>query len=104
MYVYDPLLNITEDKQHLVVGGEVHLWSEQTDPVNLDEMIWPRAAAAGEVLWSGRKDAAGTNRSLIHAAPRLNEWRERLVHRRVSAHPIQPLWCTQEDDPETCAM
>jgi N-acetyl-beta-hexosaminidase len=104
MYSYDPLVNITAEKQHLIVGGEVHMWTEQTDPVNLDGMIWPRAAAAGEVLWSGRKDAAGTNRSLIAAAPRLAEWRERLVNRGVAAGPVQPLWCTQEDDPDSCAL
>ena len=35
-------------------GGEVHMWNEQTDPVNLDSRVWPRAAAAAEVLWSGK--------------------------------------------------
>jgi hexosaminidase len=29
--------------------GEVHIWSEQTDPINLDDMVWPRTSAAGEV-------------------------------------------------------
>ncbi len=27
-----------------------HMWSEQTDPASLDGMVWPRAAAAAEVL------------------------------------------------------
>lgn len=102
MYSYDPLHQIAPADEHLVLGGEVHMWSEQTDPVNLDEMVWPRAAAAAEVLWSGRRDAAGTNRSLIAAAPRLAEWRERLVNRGVLAGPVQMIWCTQ-NDPDACA-
>ena len=102
MYSYDPVFNISAADQHLVLGGEVHMWSEQTDPTNLDDMLWPRAAAAGEVLWSGRTDAAGTNRSLLTAAPRLAEWRERLVRRGITAGPVQMIWCTQHD-PNDCA-
>ena len=102
MYSYDPLHDIPAANQHLVLGGEVHMWTEQTDPVNLDEMIWPRAAAAAEVLWSGRQDATGTNRSLIAAAPRLAQWREHLVARGVQAGPVQMIWCTA-NDPNDCA-
>ena len=70
------------------------MWSEQTDPVNLDEVVWPRAAAAAEVLWSGAKDALGKNRSQVEASPRLAEWRERLVKRGVGAGPVQMVYCT----------
>ncbi|KAI9824854.1 MAG: N-acetyl-glucosamine-6-phosphate deacetylase [Thelocarpon impressellum] len=103
MYSYDPLFNIPAESTHLVLGGEVHMWNEQTDRVSLDHMVWPRAAAAAEVLWSGRKDTAGTNRSLLTAAPRLNEWRERLVARGVAAAPIQMIYCTQ-NDPSSCGQ
>lgn len=72
------------------------MWAEQTDPVNLDRMIWPRGSAAAEVLWSGAKDAEGKNRSQIDASPRLSEMRERLVARGVGAEPIQMLYCTME--------
>ena len=51
MYSLDPLAGIPEELSHLVVGGEAHIWSEQTDTVNLDRMVWPRACAAAEVLW-----------------------------------------------------
>lgn len=37
----------------LVLGAEIHLWSELTDAVNLDGKLWPRTSAAAEVLWSG---------------------------------------------------
>ena len=35
------------------------MWAEQTDPVNVDRMIWPRAAAAAEVLVAAGAFARG---------------------------------------------
>lgn len=98
MYSYDPHSGVPTSDQHLVIGGEAHIWAEQTDPVNLDRMVWPRAAAAAEVLWSGAKDAQGQNRSQIEAAPRLSELRERLVARGVMAEPVQMIFCLQGKD------
>jgi hexosaminidase len=72
------------------------MWSEQTDPVNLDRMVWPRAAAAAEILWSGAKDGEGRNRSQIEASPRLAEMRERLVAQGIGAEPVQMPYCTME--------
>lgn len=95
IYSYDPLYNIPPNSTHLVLGGEIHMWSEQTDPVILDSMIWPRACAVGEVLWSGAKDAQGMNRSQVEASPRLGEMRERMVLRGVGAGPVQMVYCTQ---------
>ena len=96
MYSYDPLEGVPANETDLVVGGVVAIWSEQTDPVNLDRMVWPRAGAAAEVLWSGAKDASGQNRSQVEASPRLSDMRERLVARGVSAEPIQMPFCTQD--------
>lgn len=94
IYSYDPHSGVPEKDQHLVVGGEAHIWSEQTDPVNIDRVLWPRAAAAAEVLWSGAKDPmTGQNRSQVTAAPRLSDMRERLVARGVMAEPIQMPFC-----------
>lgn len=95
IYSYDPLSGIPANATHLVLGGEVHMWSEQTDGINLDDMIWPRASAAGEVLWSGAKNEAGENRSQVEASPRLSEIRERMVLRGVRARPVQMVFCTQ---------
>lgn len=53
IYSYDPLgglHNATEREKKRVLGGEVHMWSEMTDPVNMDVEIWPRASAAAEVI------------------------------------------------------
>jgi hexosaminidase len=79
------------------------MWSEQTDAVNLDDNVWPRASAAGEVLWSGRQDASGQNRSQITAAPRLAEMRERMLSRGVKVGPVQMIFCTQANATE-CAL
>jgi len=103
VYSYDPLAGVPANQTSLVMGGEVHIWSEQTDPVNLDDMVWPRASAAGEVLWSGRQDASGQNRSQIEASPRLAEFRERMVLRGVRAGPVQMVFCTQNNATE-CSL
>lgn len=85
-----------------MLGGEVAVWSETIDATNLDTLVWPRASAAGEVLWSGRRDpATGQNRTQMEAAPRLNEFRERMVLRGVRASPVQMTFCTQ-GTPEEC--
>jgi len=126
-YSFDPLAGIAKSEAHLVLGGECHIWSEQTDPVNLDDMVWPRASkynpmithfnlrkgwrlmimvmagAVGEVLWSGRQDSSGQNRSQITAAPRLAEMRERMVARGIRAGPVQMVFCTQNDAHE-CSL
>lgn len=39
MYTLDPLEGVPENLTHLVIGGEAHIWSEQTDTVNLDKMV-----------------------------------------------------------------
>lgn len=95
IYEFDPLAGIPDNLTHLVLGGEIHSWSEQTDPANADGKIWPRAAAAAEVLWSGPKDAEGNNRSQIEVSPRLADMRERLLARGVAAEPVHMPFCTQ---------
>ncbi|KAI5210055.1 putative cytochrome 52A4 [Aureobasidium subglaciale] len=97
MYAYDPLEGVPANLTHLVLGGEVHIWSEQTDPVNVDRQVWPRACAAAEVLWSGAKDDQGQNRSQITASPRLSEMRERLVAKGIGAEPIQMPFSDEEN-------
>ncbi|KAH8676847.1 putative cytochrome 52A4 [Tricladium varicosporioides] len=101
VYSYDPLAGVPQDQVSLVLGGEVHIWSEQTDPVNLDDMVWPRASAAGEILWSGRQDANGQNRSQLDAAPRLAEMRERMVVGGIKCGPVQMVFCTQNNSTES---
>ncbi|KAH8880685.1 hypothetical protein GQ53DRAFT_522688 [Thozetella sp. PMI_491] len=104
IYSHDPVGGLTDEEAKNVLGGEVAVWSETIDPINMDSIIWPRAAAAAEVLWSGRVDPkTGQNRSQIEAAPRLNELRERMVARGVGASPIQMPWCSQAANGTECS-
>ncbi|KAF5023157.1 hypothetical protein F66182_4790 [Fusarium sp. NRRL 66182] len=102
MYSHDPRAGLSKEAAELVLGGEVAVWTESIDSVTLDSIVWPRAAVMGEVLWSGRTDASGQNRSQYEAAPRLAELRERMVARGVGASPVQMPFCTQGNATE-CA-
>ncbi|KAL8725425.1 MAG: hypothetical protein Q9166_007357 [cf. Caloplaca sp. 2 TL-2023] len=88
---------ITSNATSLILGAEIHAWSELIDPTNFDSVVWPRAAAAAENLWSGNTDSEGKNRSLVEVGGRLGEWRERMVGRGVGAGVVQMVWCEQED-------
>jgi len=96
VYSFDIVNGLTPEQSRLIIGGEVCLWTEQVDPQNLDRMLWPRASAAAEVLWSG-KDAQGENRKWKDAYPRYWDMRVRLVDRGIAAEPLQPLFCANED-------
>ena len=93
IYTYNPLENISSEFEHLIEGGEVLMWSEQTDSYDLETKVWPRAAAAAEVLWSGpRKESM-----LADASMRLGEWRERVVtDLDIRMSPVQNTWCLME--------
>ena len=88
VYSYDPLDNIPESLQDLLIGGEVHLWSELTDSITLDGMLWPRAAAAAEVMWRGPG-----SRPTEDTTRRLAFLRERLVARGIAAGMVTMEWC-----------
>lgn len=99
--VYNPLKDIPEDKYHLVVGGEVHLWTELTDSVTLDFMLWPRAAAAAEMMWRG-----GPGKEKVEVGEpttrRLAVMRERLVKRGIRAGVVQLEWALR--NPGECVQ
>jgi len=49
-YSNEPLANITNPKQQrLVLGGEVCMWGEHIDASDIQQTIWPRAAAAAGI-------------------------------------------------------
>ncbi|EEQ92529.1 hypothetical protein RJZ56_006522 [Blastomyces dermatitidis] len=94
MYMYNPLEGISEDLHHLIEGGETHMWSEHVDPIVLDMMVWPRAAAAAEVLWSGPR----TTNQIQDASYRLSEWRERaVIDLGVGASLAQMTYCLMRE-------
>lgn len=46
-YTAEPVEGINDaSKQELVLGGEVCMWGETADTSNVQQTIWPRAAAA----------------------------------------------------------
>lgn len=71
----------------LVLGGEVAIWSEQTDDQSVENRIFPRADAFAERLWSN------PDSGWYEAQPRLLHQRHRLVRRGVRADRLQPEWC-----------
>ncbi|MEO6201438.1 MAG: beta-N-acetylhexosaminidase [Cryobacterium sp.] len=52
---FDPMPDgVDESLRALIRGGQGNVWSEHLDsPRAVDYMLWPRACALGEALWSG---------------------------------------------------
>ncbi|XP_059163541.1 uncharacterized protein LOC131946628 [Physella acuta] len=72
-----------------VLGGEAAFWSEYFTNENLIPMMWPRASAAAERLWSNKEV-----KNLDKAAERLAEHRCRMIKRGISAGEISgPGYC-----------
>ncbi|PKA56355.1 Beta-hexosaminidase 1 [Apostasia shenzhenica] len=94
-YTSEPLegINVTS-QQELVLGGEVCMWGETTDTSDVQQTIWPRAAAAAERLWSSIEatSAGGLNDTVLH---RLQYFRGLLNHRGVPAAPVTNRYARQ---------
>jgi N-acetyl-beta-hexosaminidase len=76
------------------LGGEISMWTEQVDDLNIESQMWPRAGAAAERLWSGQDVT-----DLAAAATRLSAFRCRLVSRfHVRAGPIWSDYCSATAD------
>lgn len=99
IYSFDPY-NGTEgikNGKERIAGGETALWGEQTDDANLESLLWPRAASAAEVFWTGESakvNGSKQKRTATDALPRLLEARGRLRSIGIRAAPLQPQWCT----------
>jgi len=74
-----------------ILGGEVAMWTEQTDDSALDSRLWPRSAAFAERMWSNPSE------SWRHAETRMIHQRQRLVQRGIHADRLQPEWCHQNE-------
>lgn len=73
-----------------VVGGEAAMWGELVDENNLDQKVWPRAAAVAERLWTN----PSTNNTVQN---RMLEFRQRLIKRGITPESISPGWCAQNE-------
>ncbi|XP_061372251.1 beta-hexosaminidase 1-like [Gastrolobium bilobum] len=88
VYTAEPLEGIQKvSEQKLVLGGEVCMWGETADTSDVQQTIWPRAAAAAERLWSPRDSTSAGNINLT-ALPRLQYFRCLLNRRGVPAAPV----------------
>ena len=79
--------NVTTSQLKGVLGGETTMWNVCVDAVNFDSVVWPRAAAAAEVLWSPR---AATQNSTA-AMHRMEVHRCRLLDLGVNAAPLSTM-------------
>lgn len=87
-YTAEPQQDIADVSQRkLVIGGEVCMWSEVADTSNVQQTIWPRAAAAAERLWSTYEAVSSGNINET-ALPRLQYFRCLLNRRGVQAAPV----------------
>lgn len=88
VYNAEPLEGITDvNQQKLVLGGEVCMWGETADTSDIQQTIWPRAAAAAERLWS-RKEATSSGNITETVLPRLQYFRCLLNMRGIQAAPV----------------
>lgn len=78
VYAFEPVpADLPVDKQHHILGGQANIWTEYIpDEAKLDYMVFPRATAMAEVLWSLKRqrdfqDFAGR---LIEHFPRLEAY------------------------------
>uniref|UniRef100_A0A1I7XLQ8 beta-N-acetylhexosaminidase n=1 Tax=Heterorhabditis bacteriophora TaxID=37862 RepID=A0A1I7XLQ8_HETBA len=80
----------------LVLGGEAVIFGEFIDGTNLIQILWPRASAVAERLWSDPSVTASADL----AWPRLHEMRCRLIRRGFPAQPPNnPDYCPYEWNP-----
>lgn len=76
--------NIDEQYKKNILGGEVCMWAETVDISDWFNTVWPRAAAAGERLWSQDADL----NDIDSAKLRLMWFRCLLNRRGINAAPV----------------
>ncbi|XP_042036863.1 beta-hexosaminidase 3-like isoform X1 [Salvia splendens] len=101
-YSNEPLTNITDPKQQaLVLGGEVCAWAEHIDASDIEQTIWPRAAAAAERLWTPYDKLAKDPEKV---KSRLSYFRCLLNQRGVAAAPLDGLGREAPVEPASCYL
>jgi len=74
-YILEPVpTGLTPAQEALVIGGQACMWTEQVDHNTFDAIVWPRASATAERLWSPKNINNSTE-----AGYRLMDHRCRLV-------------------------
>ena len=85
----NPKALLSKAQARLVIGGEVSLWGEEINEVNLASKAWPRSSAFSERMWSARN---GT-KDVTDAGLRLVRMYCKLAARGIGASPISPGSC-----------
>ncbi|GAB2277138.1 Beta-hexosaminidase 3 [Dionaea muscipula] len=99
-YMNEPLAGIKDPRQQaLILGGEVCMWGEHIDGSDIQQTIWPRAAAAAERLWTPYSKLAKNPREVTN---RLAHFRCLLNQRGIAAAPLAGLGRATPDDPGSC--
>ena len=75
---------VTPEQRKLLLGGEVTMWSECVDEFIFEAIVWLRASAAAEKMWSPK---AATKSADLPTGTRLALHRCRLLRRGVSVEP-----------------
>jgi hexosaminidase len=101
IYDYDFTQGLNDTQKALVQGSIAPLWSEQVDDAVISSMIWPRAAALAELVWSGNRDEHGNKRT-TELTQRILNFREYLRANGVGAAPLMPKFCAQH--PHQCDL
>ena len=83
MYEAEPTEGIDEANFDLVLGGEGCMWGETVDTSDIQETIWPRAAAIAERLWSPKDKTSSAD----DAEDRYAGFRCLLNRRGIAAAP-----------------
>lgn len=100
IYDYDFELNQTDAQLKHIIGASAPLWSEQVDDTIISGKAWPRAAALGELVWSGNKDPKTGKKRTTEFTQRFFNFREYLVALGIPATPVTSKYCLQH--PHAC--
>ncbi|KQJ99672.1 beta-hexosaminidase 3 [Brachypodium distachyon] len=99
-YMNEPLANIyNPEQQKLILGGEVCMWGERIDASDIQQTIWPRAAAAAERLWTPVEKLA---KNVTTVTARLARFRCLLNERGVAAAPLAGYGRAAPLEPGSC--
>jgi hexosaminidase len=82
----NPGTTLSPEQQKLLLGGEVSAWNVLEDTSNFMSVVFPRAAAVAERLWSADSPAVDDPAEL-HI--RMRDFRCRLVARGIDAAPVE---------------
>merc|ERR1711968_387264 len=85
MYQNEPTEYLNENSDmSLLLGGEACMWAEKVDVSDLENTVWPRAAAVAERLWTPQDKM-----DVDKAQARLEAFRCLLIGRGIGAAPVK---------------